>query len=356
MPHSGDGLRREGDIPRDGEGMRGLGVGAQRYADSRDGRLAAEGATMAFWWASQGRNYVIAIAQGSLWTCPWRDGTLRHDRVLIKKLRIGDIVFHYAGGSLRGVSRVVSEWVPAARPTGYPKRNADDLDEGWLARVHPIATDLGLGWRELPKLLAVGAPGPMDKHGIPQEKYISEITDVDGRRLLERLGVDIEAAPADHATRDAVRAADEIWDRGETDAVIISRRRREQGQLRAFLLDGRGAATCAICGRELPAALLVAAHIVPRSISDEEHRKAFASIAMLACSLGCDELFELGYLVVDDEGAVRAGRPAESEALRSVVDQLVGGSCTAHNARTAADFQRHSRLVLASPAGPKLKS
>lgn len=67
----------------------------------------------------------------------------------------------------------------------------------------------------------------------------------------------------------------------------------QQGRLRGYLLAGRDAANCDLCGRRLPASLQVAAHIVPRSVSDEDHRKDFAAIAMLACNLGCDELFEL---------------------------------------------------------------
>ena len=299
---------------------------------------------MRFWWASQGKNYDNAIVQGSLWTCPWSDGTLRRDRILIKALDVGDVVFHYAHGNVRAVSRVVAEWVPAPRPSGYPKRNADDLDAGWLARVEPIATGLELGWHELPALIAVGSPGPMDKHGTPQEKYLSEIADDDGHRLLERLGVSIQPGDATGSGRELV---DEIWEFGETDVAAIGRRRREQGRLRAYLLRGRDAAECDICGRELPASLLVAAHIVPRALSDETHRKDFAAIAMLACSLGCDELFELGYILVDQLGVVQLGRPADTAALRVAVEQLASARCTAHNERTASDFASHARLVLA---------
>lgn len=299
---------------------------------------------MAYWWASQGRNYETAIAQGTLWTSPWPDGTLRQDRTRIKAIRNGDRVFHYAHGLVRGVSRVSAEWVPAPRPTGYPKRTALDLDGGWLVRVEPIATDLALDWHELPELISVGAPGPMDRNGVPQEKYLSVISNDEGQRLLERLGVSVEPDSIDPLEQAPV---DEIWELGETDAVTIGRRRREQGRLRAYLLDNRDSASCDICGRELPASLLVAAHIKPRAVSDEEHRKDFASIAMLACALGCDELFERGYIIVDGDGMVGAGRHAETDALRTIVNQLDSRKCTAHNARTANDFADRLKLVMA---------
>jgi hypothetical protein len=303
---------------------------------------------MRYWWASQGRNYATAIAQGSLWTSPWPDGTIRTDRILIKSIRVGDVVFHYEDKAVRAVSRVVSEWVPAARPTGYPKRNDHDLDAGWLVRVEPMVTGLDLDFRELPSIIAVGAPGPLDRDGSPQQKYLSAISDEDGARLLERLGV--STSPAAFETDPAVRV-DAIWDRGETDAITIGRRRREQGQLRAFLLGGHATAECDLCGRELPASLLVAAHITPRAVSDEKQRGDFASVAMLACSLGCDDLFEIGYIVVDGDGVICPGRATESEALREVVDGLVGRSCAAFNERTAENFAARRRLVAASPLG-----
>lgn len=299
---------------------------------------------MTYWWASQGRNYETAILQGSLWTSPWPNGTLRQDRMRIKAIRNGDLVFHYAHGLVRAVSRVVAEWVPAPRPSGYPKRTPADLDAGWLVRVVPIATDLTLDWHELPELIGVGAPGPMDRNGVPQEKYLSVITDDGGQRLLERLGVSVQP---DSMTPPKPSTGDGIWELGETDATTIGRRRREQGRLRAYLLDGRDSADCDICGRELPASLLIAAHIKPRAVSNEGHRKDFASIAMLACALGCDHLFELGYVVVDGGGVAKAGRDAETESLQSIVERLVGRKCTAHNAKTAKDFADRLMLVMA---------
>jgi hypothetical protein len=297
---------------------------------------------MTFWWASQSQTY-SAIEEGTLWTCLMRDGTALASRTLIKELRVGDLVFNYARGSVRALSRVVVEWVPALRPSSHAGKDGDP-DVGWLVRTEPIVTGLSLDWHELRELIGVGSPGPLDKDGIPQQRYISVISDEEGRRLLDRLAIAVDVPGERPIERLSI---EELWDLGETDAVTIGLRRREQARLRAYLLGRRAAAGCDICGRELPAALLVAAHIVPRAVSDNEHRKDFASIAMLACSLGCDDLFERGYLFVDDAGVVRGGRAAETSSLASAVDQLTSSVCTAHNERTAAAFAAHARLVLA---------
>lgn len=204
--------------------------------------------------------------------------------------------------------------------------------------------ELSLDWHELAELIGVGTPGPLDKDGIPQQRYISVINNEAGERLLDRLRI-VEDVSGVRATEGL--SGDELWDLGETDAETISRRRREQARLRAHLLGRRVSANYDICGRGLPAALLVAAHIIPRAVSDNEHRKDFASIAMLSCSLGCDDLFERGYVVVDEAGVVRGGRAGETPSLASAIDQLTSRGCTAHNERTAADFAAHARLVLA---------
>ena len=51
----------------------------------------------------------------------------------------------------------------------------------------------------------------------------------------------------------------------------------------------------------LPAELLVAAHIKPRNLCTEIERLD-AHVATLMCVLGCDALFERGYLRVMDSG------------------------------------------------------
>ena len=69
------------------------------------------------------------------------------------------------------------------------------------------------------------------------------------------------------------------------------------------------------------------------------------AVAMLVCSLGCDALFEQGYIVVGENGRMRRGRPAETKDLERAVDLLIGKVCTAHNDLTEANFKAHRTLV-----------
>ncbi len=80
----------------------------------------------------------------------------------------------------------------------------------------------------------------------------------------------------------------------------------------------------------------MAAHIVPRSELDHAERSQFDSIAMVACLLGCDRLFELGYLSVDEGGVVRS-RSVDGD-LQLELAHRTGHHCGAHDAKTAGAF------------------
>jgi len=232
----------------------------------------------------------------------------------------GDLVFHYKNPYLRAVSVVTDPWVSAPRPDGYPPVERPATD-GWLVQVEPIALDLKLHWRKFIEFIEPGTPGPLDRNGEPQQKYISHLSDSSGEALLDELGIDYRPHLSD-SNSILGRPAQNILV-GETDARAFASIRLEQSRLRQHLLGGRASGTCAICSRKLPSRLLVAGHIKPRSRCNAEERWSFQTAAMLICVLGCDALFEWGYLAVDERGQIIAGRPSETDSLQQMVLALV---------------------------------
>ena len=112
----------------------------------------------------------------------------------------------------------------------------------------------------------------------------------------------------------------------ELDAAVTAKRRREQGALRGALLGMRTEGSCALCGETYPAEFLVAAHIKKRQYADDE-RRDIPNIAMLACKFGCDELFERGYISVDESATVITSQlPPElqNSALARKLEDLTG--------------------------------
>ena len=300
---------------------------------------------MAYWWASQGTNYEIAIGQGLLWTCPMKNNIVPPDRSSLKEMRVGDIVFHYQGPAIRAISSVTEESAEAPRPpVGYPKVDEREADIGWQVRVTPLHVDLNLSSDRARELIRHGDQGPLDKLGTPLRKYVSALTDEEGVRLLRELGLTVPPPPLVEEGAAVLPAV--LWSGDGTDAVVLGTVRREQGQLRKYHLANRAVAPCAICGRELPALFLIAGHIKPRWMCSDVERSDLANVAMLVCALGCDALFELGYIIVGSDGRVSAGRPTESEDLKLSVEALVGNICAQYEDGTAAYFAERARLAL----------
>lgn len=126
--------------------------------------------------------------------------------------------------------------------------------------------------------------------------------------------------------------------------------RAEMGPLRNFLFGGKTNDYCDFCGRSLPVGFLVAAHIKKRaSCTDEEKRDP--RVVMRACKLGCDELYERGYICISDTGTIKAAPSLEAAAkdLRDAVELLRGRNCTAFDESTKTYFnwhRQHPRRIL----------
>lgn len=154
------------------------------------------------------------------------------------------------------------------------------------------------------------------------------------RRGLE--GQDDEFDVIDTELREVEELLGELDQRHE---VAI---RREQGFLRRTLFGADGAGTCALCGREYPVALLVAAHIKRRAECDDTERRDYTNNVAPMCVLGCDSLFERGYLLVK-EGIIRQNphRPT-SDVIRDYLASVIGRRCEFWNSRSATYFRWHA--------------
>ena len=167
---------------------------------------------------------------------------------------------------------------------------------------------------------------------------MSPLLGEEGVRLLDALEVQLDVV-------ESLFGLPVAWAGETTDAEAFGKVRMEQAELRAHHLAGRASAPCALCGRVLPSRLLVAAHIAPRHALSDEQRRRFDEVAMLACALGCDALFEWGYVTVDGNGIVRAGIEAPTDDLRRAVADLVGKQCSAFSNTTAALFVERRKVL-----------
>ena len=128
-------------------------------------------------------------------------------------------------------------------------------------------------------------------------------------------------------------------DLSETDNLSSGAKgRKEQSLLREYLFGTSKETECALCHRTFPNTLLFAAHIKPRRDCTEDERKDL-NIVMPVCKIGCDDLYEKGYLLIDDEGSiVKNNLKKYTKELDDLMLDYVGKECNYHNNKTKRYF------------------
>jgi hypothetical protein len=121
---------------------------------------------------------------------------------------------------------------------------------------------------------------------------------------------------------------------GSLDRECSAHGRVEQSFLRQRLFGHAQTSLCSVCGEVLPLELLVAAHIKPRSECSRQERLDADNIVFGVCVLGCDALYEKGFVAVLPGGKMRAsaGVGDTSKALKIVLKSLHGRRCAAWKA------------------------
>jgi len=105
------------------------------------------------------------------------------------------------------------------------------------------------------------------------------------------------------------------------DGRASTKTRKEQQILRRVLLANLSS-ECVICGHTMSDDMLVAAHIKRRSECTVTERRDYLNVASLMCKLGCDALFEVGYVGVAD-GIVVALKAVENDAVKERVNSVL---------------------------------
>jgi hypothetical protein len=159
--------------------------------------------------------------------------------------------------------------------------------------------------------------------------------------LLALLEVKEESAEADPSQSVAVLQArlNELETLSLPSATKV---RSEQGIFRGYLFGGKQVGDCDICGRQLPTELLVAAHIKKRASATDNERRDL-NIVMSACKLGCDELYERGFIHVSDQGFVETSTLCAHKTgdLAAHAEVLRGKKCSAFRKETHQYFAWH---------------
>ncbi|GEQ77389.1 hypothetical protein CTTA_4394 [Comamonas testosteroni] len=133
--------------------------------------------------------------------------------------------------------------------------------------------------------------------------------------------------------------AEQLKNINSLDVSYKRKSRVEMGIFRRHLFSNNAVGRCAICGGNFPTGLLIAAHIKKRAKCDDEQKRDL-NVVMPACKLGCDALFEDGYIVVGDSGDIEIGSKLKkiTSGLSEKVTFLIGKKCEAFKKNTTAPY------------------
>lgn len=287
-----------------------------------------------FWWVNQTANFGTVYGDGTLWA-PLKDRSGRqvdHWRTLYD-VRPGDLVIHYASPEIRGVSEVATFQQPA-----YPPRGYDDVPPdtpGILVLTEPLHR-IRMHRDQALSVLESGR-GPVTASRSVRNGYFFPLEAGLALELLRRAGLE----PASEAANEGDPYNEPFggYVAGPTDRMAMVAVRAEQRFLREQQLQ-RWGTSCSLCGRSIPEELLVAAHIKPRWACTEDERMDTRNVSMLACLFGCDALFELGYVVINEQGIVELGSRS-SDLVADRVRDIVGRRCQAHGDKSSHYFAWH---------------
>jgi hypothetical protein len=141
--------------------------------------------------------------------------------------------------------------------------------------------------------------------------------------LISPASINIEST-SDERPQTAESYLIKFADEENLDRQIVAQARKEQAFLRTVLTQGENQHQCCICQQILPVEMLVAAHIKRRTNCNLEEKKDFKNVATLMCKLGCDDLFENGYIAVSNGKIVQNEKRAVTPYLQKHIVELLG--------------------------------
>ena len=115
--------------------------------------------------------------------------------------------------------------------------------------------------------------------------------------------------------------------------------RLEQGYLRKKIFNYKTTSNCSICDKELNIEFLVCAHIKKRSKCDDNEKRNINNVTPM-CKFGCDELFERGYIVVE-EGKIKVMKNNNTDFVNNYLEKLDGKTCAIYSEHNDIFFKWH---------------
>ena len=134
-----------------------------------------------------------------------------------------------------------------------------------------------------------------------------------------------------------------LRDTDDLDSKALSKHRKEQTFLRQILFKNKFTDKCAICGKEYPLEFLFCSHIKKRCLCSTEEKLDYKNIVLPMCKFGCDDLYEKGYIGVED-GQVVVIKYAQNSEVDNYINSIKGNSVDRFSSHNKKYFDQHLEI------------
>lgn len=276
---------------------------------------------MKYWWVNQNQTYQHEVGGGYLWSPKVKSNGHRNPFYdFMREASAGDLVFSFCDTFIKAVGVVTGQCVTSPKPVEFAGAGIQWSEEGWylpvkfteLARPIRPKDNIDAFRHTLP---AKYSPLRSTGDGI-QSVYLAPVPDEMAYILSALLGDQVQAIASARTPFDTT--ADDIQDLlqdrtvAETVRQQLVKARVGQGLFRSNVLRYENA--CRVTGVNDPD-LLIASHIKPWKVSDNEERLAGANGLMLAPHV--DRLFDKGYISFANDGSLLVSKKLSESVLKA---------------------------------------
>ena len=128
----------------------------------------------------------------------------------------------------------------------------------------------------------------------------------------------------------------------ELDKTRETLTRKEQSYLRKKIFNYKTISECSICDKKINIEFLVCAHIKKRSKCNDEEKRNMHNVTPM-CKFGCDELFERGYIVVEN-GKIKVIKNNNTEFVNNYLKNIDGKICNVYSQNNEQFFKWHKEF------------